>query len=111
MTTVDEIEAAITTLTTPDRRELFRRLFEKDGLGNEGRVDEVGNDAWDRQMIADAKAGLFDEMLRAVDADIRAGRTGRPREVNDNRHVPNEARGPAEQRPPDGAASLPAVAS
>jgi len=32
------------------------------------------DDDWDRQMKADAEAGLFDGMLKRVDADIEAGR-------------------------------------
>ena len=32
------------------------------------------DDDWDRQMKADAEAGLFDEMLKRVDEDIQAGR-------------------------------------
>ncbi len=32
------------------------------------------DDDWDRQMKADAKAGLFDDMLKRVDEDIQAGR-------------------------------------
>lgn len=32
------------------------------------------DDDWDRQMKADAAAGVFDEMLKRVDADIEAGR-------------------------------------
>jgi hypothetical protein len=32
------------------------------------------DDDWDRQMKADAEAGVFDEMLKRVDHDILAGR-------------------------------------
>ncbi len=74
MTSIDEIEAAVSRLPETDRAELLRRLTGRDASGDEGVVDEDGNDDWDRQMIADAKAGKFDALLREVDEDVRAGR-------------------------------------
>ncbi len=32
------------------------------------------DDEWDKQMKADAKAGLFDEMIARAEEDVKAGR-------------------------------------
>ena len=62
MSTVDEIKAAIEQLTFEERAELARWLH-----GWE-------SDEWDREMVADAKAGKLDKLLKEVDEDIKAGR-------------------------------------
>ncbi len=79
MTTVDEIEAAVWALSPADRAEVIRRVDTTMIGENHGWVDERGNDAWDRQMIADAKAGRLHRLMTVgADADIAAGRE-RPR--------------------------------
>ncbi len=60
MTTVQEIKAAIDKLTPEQRAELERLLNEAD-------------DEWDRQMVADARAGKLDPLVAKVDADIASG--------------------------------------
>jgi len=61
MTTVQEIKAAIEKLSLSERAELEKILH--------GWED----DDWDRQMIADAKAGRLDRLIAKVDANIDAG--------------------------------------
>ena len=61
MTTIFEIKAAIEKLSPTERAELEKLL------------DADGDDAWDRQMKADAKAGKFDKLIAKVDANIDAG--------------------------------------
>jgi hypothetical protein len=61
MTTAEEIKAAIEKLSPAERAEVERLLH--------GDQD----DAWDRQMIADAQAGKLDQLLAKVDANINAG--------------------------------------
>ncbi len=60
---IQEIEEAIAALPEDEQWELVARLNE--------RYD----DAWDRQMKADAEAGKFDALVRAAEEDIAAGRT------------------------------------
>ena len=60
---IQEIEKAIAALPEDKRRELVARLNE--------RYD----DAWDRQMRADAKAGKLDRLAEKAKADHRAGRS------------------------------------
>ena len=61
MTTVQEIKEAIEKLSLSERAELEKSLH--------GWED----DAWDRQMIADAKAGKLDKLIAKVDANIDSG--------------------------------------
>lgn len=60
MSTVEEIKAAIEKLSASERAELEALLHRED-------------DAWDRQMTADAKAGKFNKLIAEVDADIESG--------------------------------------
>jgi hypothetical protein len=53
--TLDEIKAAISTLTLEERAELAQCLH--------GWED----DEWDRQMRQDVKSGKFDKIVREVD--------------------------------------------
>lgn len=62
MTTVMEIEKAITNLP-PDAFSELRNWFV-----------EHDNELWDRQIEADAKAGKFDRFRAEIEADIAAGR-------------------------------------
>lgn len=62
MTTVPEIEQAITQLSTHDLAR-FREWFE-----------EFDAQVWDRQIEADAKSGKFDKLAAQAIADFRAGR-------------------------------------
>ena len=57
---MEEIKAAIEKLSPSERAELDTFLQEAD-------------DAWDRQMRADAKAGKLDCLIAKVDAHIDAG--------------------------------------
>jgi hypothetical protein len=61
MSTVEEIKAAIDHLSPPERARLESLLAQED-------------DAWDRQMAADAKAGKLNRLIAEADADIEAGR-------------------------------------
>lgn len=61
MTTVQEITAAIQKLPPSERAEVERLLH--------GEAD----DAWDRQMAADAQAGKLARLLGQVDAHIGKG--------------------------------------
>jgi len=60
MSTVEEIKVAIAKLSPAQRAELDLFLQQTE-------------DAWDRQMAADAKAGKFDRLLAQVDANIDSG--------------------------------------
>jgi len=60
MSTVEEIKAAIEKLSPSERAELDALLDRE-------------NDAWDRQMTADAKAGKLDRLIAKVDANIASG--------------------------------------
>ena len=60
MTTVEEIKAAIEKLSPAQRAELEAFLQEAD-------------DAWDRQIAADAQAGKLDRLIARVDANIDSG--------------------------------------
>ncbi len=61
MTTVAEIKAAIEKLSPAERAEVERLLHPSP------------DDDWDRQMIADAKAGKLNDLIAKVDADMNAG--------------------------------------
>jgi hypothetical protein len=60
MSTVEEIKEAIDKLSPAERARLEELLHPDD-------------DAWDRQMRADAKAGKLDRLIAEADADIKAG--------------------------------------
>ncbi len=60
MSTVEEIKVAIEKLSPAERAELDALL-------------DQAEDAWDRQMMADAKAGKLDRLLARVDANIDSG--------------------------------------
>jgi hypothetical protein len=60
MSTVEEIRVAIEKLSPSERAELEVLLQQAD-------------DAWDRQMTADAKAGKLDRLIAKVDANIDSG--------------------------------------
>ena len=60
MSTLEEIKVAIEGLTPAQRAELEEFLQRTD-------------DAWDRQMAADAQAGKFDRLIAQVDANIDSG--------------------------------------
>jgi hypothetical protein len=59
--TVEEIKAAIPTLTLEQRAEVARCLH--------GWED----DEWDAQMKRDLSAGKLDKLLKKVDSDIESG--------------------------------------
>jgi hypothetical protein len=63
MSTVDEIKAAIPSLTLEERAEIARCL------------NELPDDDWDKQMKRDAVAGKFDTLNRQTDAEFVAGKT------------------------------------
>ena len=65
MSTVAEIIDAVKHLNEEDKGEFLDKLREIDF-----------DDAWDRQMAADAKAGRLDFLLKELDADIAEGRVG-----------------------------------
>lgn len=60
MSTLEEIKLAIGKLSPAERAELEAFMQEAD-------------DAWDRQIAADARAGKLDRMLAQVDAKINSG--------------------------------------
>jgi hypothetical protein len=64
MSTVQEIKLAIAKLTLEERAEVAAELC------------GWGDDAWDRQMKADAAAGKFDALNRDADAAHATGQTG-----------------------------------
>ena len=63
MSTVAEIIDAVRNLNERERGEFLDRLREVDF-----------DDAWDRQIAEDAKAGRLDFLLKELDEDITAGR-------------------------------------
>ena len=60
---VQELEAAVSDLS-PDDLARFAEWF-----------DTFREDAWDRQIAADAAAGRLDALIEEADADVAAGRT------------------------------------
>jgi hypothetical protein len=64
MSTVSEIIEAVKKLPERDKSEFLERLTEVDF-----------DDAWDRQIEADAKAGRLDHRWKEATEDIKAGRT------------------------------------
>ena len=67
-----EILEEIVKLTPAERDEIRQKL------------DELADDAWDRQMEADAKAGKLDKLWQEALEDIKAGRTKPLDEVIDD---------------------------
>lgn len=61
MSTVEEIKHAIQQLSASERGEIARF------------INGWEDDAWDRQMKADAQAGKLDRLIAQADADIEAG--------------------------------------
>lgn len=61
VSTLEEIKVAIAKLPPAQRAELDEFLQHDD-------------DAWDRQMATDAKAGKLDRLIARVDANIDAGK-------------------------------------
>jgi hypothetical protein len=59
---VDEIEKAITKLSSKERARLLKLLAE---------LDEA---EWDRQIEEDAKNGKLDKLIEKSEEDFRAGR-------------------------------------
>ena len=64
MSIVAEIIEAVKRLPEEDKGEFLQRLAEIDF-----------DDAWDRQIEADVKAGRLDHLIAQARADIAAGRT------------------------------------
>jgi len=64
MSTVTEIIEAVKSLGVEEKGEFLTRLSEVDF-----------DDAWDRQMEADAQAGRLDPLWQQALEDIKAGRT------------------------------------
>ena len=64
--TVQEIKAAIPSLTLEERAEIARCLHRWE------------DDAWDEQMKQDFAAGKLNKLLSKVDADIAAGKLSDP---------------------------------
>lgn len=62
MTTVQEIEKAVSSLPKPELDE-FRTWFEK-----------FDNEAWDEQFEADAKSGKLDHLADQAIKDFKEGR-------------------------------------
>jgi hypothetical protein len=60
--TVEEIKAAIATLSLEERAEVARALHAWE------------DDAWDEQMKRDLNDGKLDKLLSKVDADIAEGK-------------------------------------
>jgi hypothetical protein len=63
MSTVDDIEAAISNLGPQDFGRLRDWLLERDRL------------LWDKQIEQDAAAGRLDPLVEEIERDIQAGRT------------------------------------
>lgn len=63
MSTVAEVIDAVKHFTEEEKGEFLARLREIEF-----------DDAWDRQMEADAQAGKLDFLLKELDGDIAAGR-------------------------------------
>ena len=72
MSTVTEIQTAITKLPEQEQRQLSRWLAERFA------------DAWDAQIEADIKDGRLDHLIAQAENDIAAGRTKPLDEVLDN---------------------------
>jgi hypothetical protein len=64
MSTVKEIIEAVKKLPEPEKGEFLERLADVDF-----------EDAWDRQIEADANAGRLDNLWNAALNDIKAGRS------------------------------------
>ena len=64
MSTVKEIIEAVKSLGADEKGEFLARLSEVDF-----------DDAWDRQIAADAEAGRLDHLWREALEDVEAGRT------------------------------------
>lgn len=64
MSLVEEIIEAVKALSEDDKAQFLERLAEIDF-----------DDAWDRQIEADSKAGRLDHLFALAEADIKAGRT------------------------------------
>jgi len=64
VSTVTEIIEAVKKLPEEQKGEFLQRLTEIDF-----------DDAWDRQIEADVKAGRLDHVIAQAEADIAAGRT------------------------------------
>lgn len=62
MSTVHEIEAAISKLKPEEIRDVGTWL------------DELREELWDRQIEADAKAGRLDKLMEEAKRDYRAGK-------------------------------------
>jgi hypothetical protein len=65
MSSVEEIQQAISNLSLEERAELMSSLMNWE------------DDEWDKQMKRDAAAGKFDAMNRDTDAELTAGKLGR----------------------------------
>lgn len=72
MSTVTEIQDAITKLPEGEQRQLSRWLA------------ELFADAWDAQIEDDIRAGRLDHLIAQAENDIAAGRTKPLDEVLDN---------------------------
>ncbi|MGJ5627887.1 hypothetical protein [Nostoc sp. CALU 1950] len=68
MNSLPEIEAAILQLSEDEMRDLSNWL------------QEYLNDAWDKQIEADAKSGRLDQLIQRAKVDIEANRV-KPLEV------------------------------
>ncbi|QMS91423.1 hypothetical protein HUN01_28925 [Nostoc edaphicum CCNP1411] len=68
MNSLPEIEAAILQLSEDEMRDLSNWL------------QEYLNDAWDKQIEADAKSGRLDQLIQRAKADIQANQV-KPLEV------------------------------
>jgi hypothetical protein len=64
ISTVTEIIEAVKVLGVQEKEEFLRRLSEVDF-----------DDAWDRQMEADAQAGRLDSLWQQAVEEIKAGKT------------------------------------
>jgi len=64
MSTVTEIIEAVKSLGVDEKGEFLTRLSEVDF-----------DDAWDRQIMADAESGKLDTLWQQALEDIKAGRT------------------------------------
>ncbi len=64
MSTVTEIIEAVNSLGVDEKGEFLKRLSEADF-----------DDAWDRQIAADAHSGRLDPLWQQALEDIKAGRT------------------------------------
>ncbi len=62
MSTVSEIQEAITRLSAAEQRRLARWF------------EEALEDAWDNQIEEDIKAGRLNDLIAQAEADIAAGR-------------------------------------